>query len=144
MSMRIFIVFSLWALSFSLQAQTGAYYLSHYTPPNDQIDFRSIDIVQDAQGEIYFANKGGVLEFDGRNWRVISISAKVYALSAKGENVYIAGLAGSGKLGKKSETPRLYLKIAEGNFFSTLISSNHVFFFAKDQITSYDITTMNL
>jgi len=142
--MRVFIVFSLLAISLSLQAQTGAYYLSHYTPPDDQIDFRSVDIAQDAQGEIYFATKGGVLEFDGRNWRIINVSAKVNALSTKGENVYLAGLAGIGRLGKKRETPRPFLEIAEGNFFSTLISDNHVFFFTENQISSYDISTNEL
>ena len=142
--MRVFIVFSLWAISLSLQAQTGAYYLSHYTPPDDQIDFRSVDIVQDAQGEIYFANKGGVLEFDGTNWRMISVSGKVNSLSTNGENVFLAGLVGIGKLGQKSEPPRSYSKIAEGNFFLTLISGNRVFFFGKDQISAYDISTNEL
>lgn len=142
--MKIFIVVGLWLISFSLHAQTGAYYLSHYSPPDDQIDFRSTDIVQDAQGEIYFATKGGVLEFDGRNWRIISTPATVHTLSTNGENIYLAGLAGGGVLGKKSENPRPYQKISDGNFFSTLTNSNHVFFFAKDQITSYDISTHEL
>ncbi len=134
-----FIVFSLWALSFQLRAQTGAYYLSHYTPPDDQIDFRSVDIVQDAQGEIYFANKGGVLEFDGRNWRFVSVPGAVYGLSTIGTQVYQAGLSGIGKLGPKNETPRLYSKIADGNFFSSVTNEQSVFFCAKDLISVYDI-----
>jgi hypothetical protein len=140
----LFIVFSLLALSFSLQAQTGAYYLSHYTPPDDQIDFRSVDIVQDEQGEIYFANKGGVLEFDGRNWRFVSVPGAVYGLSTIGTQVYQAGLAGIGKLGPKNETPRLYLNIAEGNFFSSITLEQNVFFCAKDQISIYDISKNEL
>jgi hypothetical protein len=134
----------LWVFSFSLQAQTGAYYLSHYTPPNDQIDFRSFDIVQDAQGEIYFANKGGVLEFDGRNWRLISVPGAVYGLSTSGIEVYQAGLAGIGKLGAKNETPRLYQKIAEGNYLSSLTNGQHVFFCAKDLLSVYDISKNEL
>jgi hypothetical protein len=140
----LFIVFSLLALSFSLQAQTGAYYLSHYTPPDDQIDFRSVDIVQDEQGEIYFATKGGVLEFDGRNWRFVSVTGAVYGLSTIGTQVYQAGLAGIGKLGPKNETPRLYLNIAEGNFFSSITLEQNVFFCAKDQISIYDISRNEL
>ena len=140
----LFIAFSLWALSFSLQAQTGAYYLSHYTPPDDQIDFRSTDIVQDEQGEIYFANKGGVLEFDGRNWRFVSVPGAVYGLSTIGTQVYQAGLSGIGKLGPINKTPRSYLNIAEGNFFSSITIEKNVFFCAKDQISIYDISKNEL
>jgi hypothetical protein len=139
-----FIVFSLWALSFQVQAQTGAYYLSHYTPPDDQIDFRSVDIVQDEQGEIYFANKGGVLEFDGRNWRFVSVPGAVYGLSTVGTHVYQAGLSGIGKLGSKNETPRMYQKIGDGNYFSSITMEQKVFFCAKDIISIYEISKNEL
>ncbi len=139
-----FIVFSLWALSFQAQAQTGAYYLSHYTPPDDQIDFRSVDLIQDEQGEIYFANKGGVLEFDGRNWRFVSVPGAVYGLSTIGTQVYVASLSGIGKLGAKNETPRLYSKIADGNFFSSVTNDQNVFFCAKGIVSIYDISKNEL
>jgi hypothetical protein len=130
----------LWLFSFSLQAQTGTYFLSHYTPPDDRIDFRSVDIVQDEQGEIYFATKSGVLEFDGKNWRLISVPGAVHALTTRGADVFAASLTGIGKLGAKSENPRPYQSIASGfDFFSTLSSGETIFFCNKDQLVSYSI-----
>ncbi len=134
-------LFCLWLISLSVQAQTGTYFLSHYSPPDDRIDFRSVDLVQDAQGEIYFATKSGVLEFDGKNWRLISVPGAVHALSAQGTNVFVAGLTGIGKLGAKSESPRPYQSIAAGfDFFSTLSNGENIFFCSKDQLVSYSIT----
>lgn len=133
-------LFCIWLFSFSVHAQTGTYFLSHYSPPDDRIDFRSVDLVQDAQGEIYFATKSGVLEFDGKNWRLISVPGAVHALSALGTNVFVASLTGIGKLGPKSENPRPYQSIAAGfDFFSTLSNGENIFFCNKDQLVSYSI-----
>jgi signal transduction histidine kinase/DNA-binding response OmpR family regulator len=35
------------------------------------------DVVQDARGIMYFANNAGVLEFDGRNWRLIELPSRL-------------------------------------------------------------------
>lgn len=37
------------------------------------------DVLQDENGVMYFANNGGVLEFDGRSWRLIELPARVAA-----------------------------------------------------------------
>jgi hypothetical protein len=35
------------------------------------------DVIQDARGIMYFANNAGVLEFDGRNWRLIELPSRL-------------------------------------------------------------------
>ncbi len=52
-------------------AQQGNYFLSHFSPSDERIDYLTFGIAQNASGVIYFANKNGVLEFDGRNWGLI-------------------------------------------------------------------------
>jgi hypothetical protein len=130
----------LWLFSFTLQAQTGTYFLSHYSPPDDRIDFRSVDLVQDEQGEIYFATKSGVLEFDGKNWRHIAVPGAVHSLSAQGTHVFVASLMGMGKLATKHENPRSYNSITpDVDYFSTVSTGEAVFFCSREQVVSYAI-----
>ena len=134
-------LFCLWLFSISVQAQTGTYFLSHYTPPDERIDFRSVAIAQDEQGELYFATKSGVLEFDGKNWEIVSVPSAVYALSTQGIHVFAATLESIGELGPKHETPRSYQNIVEGTgFFSTVALAETAFFCNENQLIAYSIT----
>lgn len=127
----------LWLISFCLQAQTGTYYLSHFTPPDDRIDFRSRFMLQDAQGELYFTNRQGILEFDGKNWSEIEIPGAVHAVAANGTDVYVAGVAGGGKLNKKFESQRSYIPLVPGNFKGVVLQGDLVFFLASDQVIAF-------
>ncbi len=139
--MKSAFLFCLWLFSFSVQAQTGTYFLSHYTPPDERIDFRSVAIAQDEQGELYFATKSGVLEFDGKNWKIISVPSAVYGLSIQGINVFAASLASIGKLGPKHETPRHYQPIVDSTgFFSTVTLGENAYFCNESQLLTYSIS----
>ena len=71
-------------------AQPGNYFLSHYTPSDENIDYLSFDIAQTERGVIYFANKNGIVEFDGRNWNIIESPGAIYTLAiANGSEVYV-------------------------------------------------------
>lgn len=137
------LVFAL--ISTASVAQKGNYFLSHYTPPDERIDYRSMDMVQDEQGEIYFANKNGVLEFDGKNWKIISVPGAVYSLATVGTEVFVAGLAGAGYLSDKKQNPRLYQSIsADPGFFSVVINGGDVFFCNDQQIIVYSIASRKI
>src|SRR5260221_12553866 len=78
-------------------SQQGNYFLSHYVPSDERIDYLTFGMVQDARGIIYFANKNGVLEFDGRNWGLIGTPGPVFTLTTFGQDVFFGGLNGFGK-----------------------------------------------
>ncbi|MBX2895272.1 MAG: hypothetical protein KF763_07510 [Cyclobacteriaceae bacterium] len=138
---QFFFLFALSLTSCFLQAQTGAYYLSHFTPPDDRIDFRSRFMLQDEQGELYFTNRQGILEFDGKNWSEVEVPGAVHAVAAKGTDVYVAGVAGGGKLNKKFEAHRAYISLLEGNFIGVGIAGDLVHFLAADQLIAFDPRT---
>src|SRR5882762_4915805 len=75
-------------------AQQGNYFLSHFSPSDERIDYLTFGMAQDSKGVIYFANKNGVLEFDGRNWGLVATPGPVYAVTTSGENVFAAGYGG--------------------------------------------------
>lgn len=136
--MRLAGLIFLWITSFALHAQKGGYFLSHYNPADDRIDFRSIDMVQDVQGEIYFANKGGVLEFDGKNWQITAVPGAVNSLALYGNQVFVAGLAGAGMLDSRKEHHRPFVTIeSESDFFATIAIDETIYFCGKELLMSY-------
>src|SRR6476620_3388091 len=83
-----------------LNAQTGHYFLSHYKPGNDNISYLSFDIKQDNNGILYFANRSGVLQFDGRTWTMVPVGSGIYSLAVTTAGVvYAGGPSGFGKMG---------------------------------------------
>lgn len=84
---------------FHLRAQTGNYFLSHYSPGEDRIDNVCFDIIQNDQGLFFYATRNGLLQFDGKNWDLIQGGGAIYSLrlSSQGE-VYWAGATGYGKV----------------------------------------------
>jgi len=95
-----FILCSILLLSFfSLRSQNGNYFLSHYSPGKERFSNVCFDMIQDDHGVIYFATRRGVLEFDGRNWDLISTNGAVYSLQQDDrKNIYWSGSSGYGKV----------------------------------------------
>ena len=105
--------FFLLAICFPSNAQTGNYFLSHYTPSDERIDYVTFDMAQDSNGVIYFANKSGVLEFDGRNWSLIATPGPVYTVATHSSDVFVGCSSGYGKLVWGSENTRTYLSLSQ-------------------------------
>jgi len=81
-------------------AQSGNYFLSHYAPAAEKVNYPSFDMVQGKTGIIYFAGQNGVMKFDGRNWDLIPTKGAVYTLGISEKNdIYLGGLNGFGKTG---------------------------------------------
>src|SRR5437660_821165 len=91
---KVFILVAVSTLTF---AQQGNYFLSNFSPSDERIDYFTFGMTQDAKGVMYFANKNGVLEFDGRNWKLISTPGPVFTITTSGPDVFLGGLNGFGK-----------------------------------------------
>jgi hypothetical protein len=106
-------------------AQQGNYFLSHFSPSDERIDYLTFGMAQDAKGVMYFANKNGVLEFDGRNWKLIGTSGPMFTITTSGQDVFLGGLNGFGKIAIGADNVRSYQSLSqnqpEGNqIFSSL------------------------
>lgn len=121
------------SVSFS---QTGNYFLSHYAPVDEDIDHLCFDITQDQRGVLYFANKAGVLVFDGRNWSMTPTPAPIYtvAISPTGE-VFAGGLSGFGRVhntGGENAYEHLSTTIPTAtNVFQSLTVEGKIFFLSS-------------
>src|SRR5689334_22757512 len=79
-------------------AQTGNYFLSHYAPEDERFDNFTFAMVQDDKGVFHFANKRGIIEFDGRNWGLIPTSGPIFTVALVGHEIFAGGYSGFGKL----------------------------------------------
>ncbi|HMI66541.1 MAG TPA: hypothetical protein VK517_10915, partial [Cyclobacteriaceae bacterium] len=118
-------------------AQTGNYFLSHYAPSDERIDYLTFGMAQDDKGVIYFANKSGVLEFDGRNWSLISTPSPIYTVTAQGDDVFVGGFSGFGKLIWGPDGEQAYQSLSQGQPDATQIISSlrvkDVIYFLNEQ-----------
>jgi Y_Y_Y domain len=121
------------AVQFSF-SQTGNSFLSHYAPTDESIDYRSMGMVQDERGLIYFINKKGVLEFDGKNWELISTPGAVYTLLLHHNQLYVGGIFGFGRLVQKGNH-RTYQSFSTApNIFSSVVAGDQVLFCNENKL----------
>ena len=134
------------AFGLTSKAQTGNYFLSHYTPSDERIDYLTFDMAQDDKGVIYFANKSGVLEFDGRNWSLISTPGPIYTMSAQGDDVFVGGFNGFGKLIWGPDGEQAYQSLSQDQPGATQILSclrvkDTLYFLNEQALYIYSKTT---
>lgn len=139
---RVFLVLILMYASQLLKAQAGNSFLTHYSPRDERIDYRSMGMVQDASGLIYFTNKRGVLEFDGKNWHLITTPGAVYTLCLLQNQLYVGGVFGFGKIVQQGSEKVFQSLFAKPSIFSSLVavdklyavSESSLFIIAADKV----------
>jgi len=124
---RVFLVLALMHFSQLLAAQVGNSFLTHYSPRDERIDYRSMGMVQDASGLIYFTNKRGVLEFDGKNWHLITTPGAVYTLCLLQNQLYVGGVFGFGKIVQKGSEKIFQSVFAKPAIFSSLVAADKLY-----------------
>lgn len=137
--MRISFAFFLLLSITLLKAQTGTYFLSHYAPADEKLDYTCFDMVQDERGVMYFATRTGIMQFDGLNWDVVEGgNGAVYALevSSRGD-IFWAGTNGFGRLAKGSDGTLLIEKLSKPedvNVYQVLTVKDQIYFLNDNAI----------
>lgn len=118
-------------------AQTGNYFLSHYSPGQDRLDHVCFQIAQHENGMIYFATRTGILQFDGTTWTDISANGAVYTvhITNQGE-IFWGGVNGLGRIvftaqGIPMATP---LSTSAKNVFQSVYVNENLYFINEQTI----------
>ena len=83
----------------SLFAQRGDYLITNHKPDINNIDNTNFQIIQDQQGLMYFANRAGVLVYDGVEWDFYGTPGAALAMTfGRGGEKYVACLNDFGKI----------------------------------------------
>lgn len=163
-----FVLFVLFMLlnAFQFQAQfknLGLPYLINYTPEQYGAHKQNWSVIEDQRGIVYFGNSMGILEFDGQNWRLISLpnnsivrslaineQGKIF-VGSRGDFGYLATNSlgtmqyfslldkiGPDELKKFGDIGRIF--IIDGKVFFTC--EEYVFEYLQDQIKAYKIPNL--
>jgi hypothetical protein len=143
--MKSWCVFILLLVANAAFGQQGNYFLSHYTPTDERVNYTTFDIAQDAKGVIYYANKNGVLEFDGRNWNMVPAQGPVFTITSSGNEIFAGGYNGFGKLVIGEDNTKSYQSLSEkqpnsSQIFSSLASDGNIYFLNDHSVFVFSIS----
>lgn len=93
----LYFLFIFPALVFS---QKGDFFITHYSAEDEQVENENFAIAQDYNGQIFSANRRGVLKFDGINWQLIKTSTTALSIASDKieKAVYVGCLDGFGMI----------------------------------------------
>ena len=146
MRLRLLFLIALLLFGNTLHAQQGNYFLTHYTPSDERIDYVTYGMAQGQRGIIYVANKSGVLEFDGRNWSLIPTPGPIYTVATSGAEVFVAGYNGFGKLAWGNDNIKSYQSLSDGlpgadRIFSSVAINDNVYFLSEQQLHLFAVAS---
>jgi serine phosphatase RsbU (regulator of sigma subunit)/ligand-binding sensor domain-containing protein len=133
-----------------LNAQSGNYYISNFSPANYGATDQNRGIVQDKFGRIYVANLSGVLTYDGAFWKLVNLPNESAAISIEADKNGVIFTGGVSELGYLHAKPSggfvfnsLMNKLPENdrNFsevWSTLCADNKVFFGSNKKLLVFN------
>jgi len=129
--------------------QGSPYYVQPFSVQEYRADAQNWAVTQDARGVIYVANRGGVIEFDGRTWRSISVPGQ-FTRSVDTDDrgrVYVGGVGEIGYLSPDSLGTATYYSLTslipteDRNFadvWTTHVARDGVYFQSFDRIFRWD------
>jgi len=132
---------------FSSDTIVGNRFVKNFSTEN--FELQNWAIVQDSRGVMYFGNGSGVLEFDGKNWRVIktSNSSTVRSLDIDSTGTIYAGASGDfgyldvdsiGNIFYQSLLDKTSDSVSEiKRILKTFCTSQGVYFISEDKIFRY-------
>ncbi len=136
------ILFAFLFLTATAYGQTGHYFKTHYSPATGQFDYVCFDMAQGNNGVIYFATKGGLVQFDGREWDLMDGVSTVFSLQIDpAGKTYWAGTKGFGVISSDSDGKRLVRQLSDStvaNAFQALIVNDVVYFLTAESIYRLD------
>jgi serine phosphatase RsbU (regulator of sigma subunit) len=134
----------------SLKAQDGARLLTNYKE-STEIENQNWAICQDDNNVMLFANRRGILSYDGQTWNYISIPTMPYSLKYDPGNkrVYVGGDDNYGYMSRDEKGIYRYFSISGDSSSVGLISriiftDTTVYFYGDQSISRHNINTGKL
>ena len=68
--LMLFVFFGVFTIRLNAQ---GGYFIKNYSPSDYKLQSQNFDAAQTENGVMYFANNGGLLEYNGSEWHSIEL-----------------------------------------------------------------------
>ena len=135
---------------YTLKAQEGAPLLTNFKE-SSEIENQNWAICQDDKNVMLFANRRGILTFDGQNWNSIPIPAIPYSLkyNAQERKVYVGGENNYGYLSRDDKGSYRYFSISGDSSSLGLITriiytDSTIYFYGEQSISRHNINSGKL
>jgi len=136
--------------SSNLTAQEGHYFLTNYSPSLSNIDNKNYAIAQDRYGQMSFANRKGVLKFDGSQWYLIETPSSAISLMQESEGkerLFVGCRNNFGFITQDDKGKEFYSSISDkekskftGEFIDIRQAGGFVYFLSDDYLVEYSLT----
>lgn len=139
----------LWILFFplSLMSQEGTPFITHFKGSRNQ-NMQNWAICQDSRDVMYFANRYGLLTFEGNMWENIKLPNTPISMARDhiSDRIYIGGLNNFGYLDKDSRGSNKYISISNDSISKGLITGilfedDIILFYGDESVSVYDRNT---
>jgi ligand-binding sensor domain-containing protein len=125
-------------------AQSGNFFLSHHSPGKDKLDNICFQTRQHPNGIMYFATRGGLLEFDGKSWNLINGNGAVYTvLISEDGKIFWGGAHGYGVVSADDSNLPAMKVLSESvrDIFQSVQFENKIYFLNDERIIVFDPAT---
>ena len=147
---KVVLLFFLILIALRIEAQEGAPLLTNFKE-STELENQSWAICQDDNNVMLFANRRGILTFDGQGWNSIPIPTIPYSLkyNPKERKVYVGGDNNYGYLSRDDKGVYRYYSIsgdtsAVGTITRILFTDSTVYFYSEQSISRHNIKTGKL
>jgi len=147
---KIFLLFYLLLIFYAIEAQEGSPILTHYNKIRETED-QSWAICQDENKVMLFANRKGILSFDGVEWSPLGIPIIPFAIQMNpyDSRIYIAGENNYGYIEKNQMGSYRYESMSGdsvdlGLITKIIFSDSLVWYYSEKTISCHDFKTGKL
>jgi serine phosphatase RsbU (regulator of sigma subunit) len=148
--LRIIPFFIFWLVFASLSGQNGAPLLSHFSERRE-IENQNWAICQDENNVMMFANRRGILTFDGKSWNLIRMQSVPYSIKYYAENkrVYVGCDDNYGYLEKDEKGFYKYISLSgdsagTGLVTKIIFTDSTIYFYGETSISRHTLKTGQL
>lgn len=145
------LLLSVCTILFPVFGQKGDLFISHYSTENEQIENENFAITQDHNGQIFSANRRGVLKFDGVKWNLIKTSTTALSIACDliGKNLYVGCLDGFGIINSDESGNEQYKPLYDGkdkyiSISKIIVLRKSVYFMGDGILFKYDKTAKKI
>jgi serine phosphatase RsbU (regulator of sigma subunit) len=135
---------------YTLKAQEGAPLLTNFKE-SSEIENQNWAICQDDKNVMLFANRRGILTFDGQNWNSIPIPTIPYSLkyNPQERKVYVGGENNYGYLSRDDKGSYRYFSISGdsaslGLITRIIFTDSTIYFYGEQSISRHNISSGKL
>lgn len=130
--------------SFCVFAQEGDLFLTHHHHNIPGLDDVNYQIKSDSKGQLYIANRSGIIQYDGQSWHHIPTPSAAISIDLNTQDQLYVGCVGDFGLLSIMDKKLQYQSLDtvandDGLYFQTLHLDHSVYFVNEETIVRYDV-----